>query len=331
MDSGFHLRPRVSFAVQCSLESRLPVRKRLKSPLQTEIAAKVVLFVLATLVAMSTSLNVELQCRQDACGPWLVRAFHFCGFHFTLSGMPYREFSFRFTAASGVVPALVFEPPHAKGTVLVYHGLGAFKEVQRKELAWLAEAGFRAVCLDAPHHGERRDGYLDSLAGSPDPHPGFIRIVRDAAMEIPSIVSTCIETFGGNVAITGISLGGFISFAAVPADRRIRASLPILGSPVWNVAGSNPSRELLWLIEESPVQRPELFPPCALFAANAGRDIQVPPAASRQFLQVLQSPYHATPDRIKYREFEKSEHMMREEDWNDLWKDAIEWLDCFLP
>jgi alpha-beta hydrolase superfamily lysophospholipase len=213
----------------------------------------------------------------------------------------------------------------------VYHGLGASKEVQQRELAWLADAGFRGIGIDAPHHGERKDGVLDQLASDPDPHPGFIRIVRSAAEEIAPIVGACLTKFEGNIGIVGVSLGGYVAYAAVPAHRRIRVCVPILGSPDWTGNGLEPPQELQQLMEQAPVRRPHLFPPCALFAANAGRDAQVPPGPSRRFVERLREEYRACPERLRYREFPESEHMMREQDWNDLWKDTLSWLDRFLP
>ena len=113
------------------------------------------------------------------------------------------------------------------------------------------------------------------------------------------------------VGITGISLGGYIAFGAVTADRRIRAAVPILGAP-----------------EE--VDDPAKFPPCAVLAANAGKDIYVPPPATRLFMKNLEQYYSAFPERLKYLEYAESEHFMREEDWNDLWREIIRWFQRFL-
>lgn len=241
--------------------------------------------------------------------------------------------AFSISTGNGRAPVLLYEPggTAAVGSVLLYHGLGASKEVQRKELEWLASAGLRGICVDAPHHGERADTVLDRLASAENPHPEFIRIVREAAMEIPSLVDFCIREFGGKVAVCGISLGGFISFAAVPIEKRLAASVPILGSPDWNHRdGRAPSDALLKSMEESPALNPGAFPPCALLVANAGRDIQVPPDAARTFVQSLQPYYREFPGRLRYLEYPESEHMMREQDWANLWQETTAWLLRFL-
>ena len=207
-----------------------------------------------------------------------------------------------------------FQP--GKAVVLVYPGLGAAKEVQRKEMAWLAESGFTTVCIDPPHHGERDDGHLQTLArlNGADAHPGFIRIVQEAIQEIPTIVEYCLQRFEKKVGITGISLGGFITYGAVVVEPRLEAAVPILGSPEWSPKNASNDSAMLKMMELAPVRFPEKFPPRALFASNAGKDVSVRPDASRKFVAHLQQFYSDHPERLKYTEYPESEHMMREED-----------------
>lgn len=248
--------------------------------------------------------------------------------------MELREFNTTIPTPLGWASVLILEPAdqNCKGTVLVYPGLSAAKEVQRKEMIWLAEAGFTAACIDSPHHGERADGYLEILAPLRDAeaHPKFIRIVQDAIQEIPAIVDYFYERNAQEIGITGISLGGFITYGAAVAEPRLKAAIPILGSPDWGPKKASRDSEMLGMMELAPVRFPEKFPPCALFAANAGRDASVPPAASREFVSHLRPFYGDHPERLKYQEYPESEHMMREEDWNDLWRQVINWFDLWL-
>lgn len=244
-----------------------------------------------------------------------------------------REYSLRIETPLGTAPSLVMSPEDiSRGTVLVYHGLAAEKEVQRKEMTWLAEAGFTAVGVDALHHGERSDGFLEELerADEPDAHYRVMSLVRDSASEIPAILDECSKRFPGGIGITGISLGGFISYAAAPADRRIRAAVPILGSPSWSAKQNGSHPQLQALLAEAPACFPEKFPPCALLAANATRDIYVSPEGSRNFIQRLEQEYRAIPEKLLYLEYAESGHFMREEDWNDLWSHVVRWFHYHL-
>lgn len=234
------------------------------------------------------------------------------------------------------IPALMMtrQPDDvSRATILVYHGLGADKSVQRKELGWLAVAGFRAICLDLPHHGERRDNYLDRIDDlSPiEKHLAVMQIVAEGMLEIPAIVTFCLNHFQQPVGVCGISLGGFLTYGAVTADNRIQAAVPILGSPDWQAPhkGEVPIEQRA-LVMNAPLNFPESFPPCALFAANAGLDEHVPPEASRQFIDDLQPYYADFPERLAYQEYSQSEHFMRDADWEDVWQRVIGWFDRFV-
>lgn len=242
------------------------------------------------------------------------------------------EETIRIPIHNAIVPALLVQPSHpSRGTVLLYHGLGAAKEVQRKELFWLGEAGLRGLCIDAPHHGERNDGLLEWLENAENPHPDFIKIVLEATKEVPELVAHCKSVYGGGVAIAGISLGGFISFAAPMLAKDLVASIPILGSPDWAPRDwRKPTPELQSLMQQSPVRHPSAFAPCPVLAMNAGRDVLVPPGPARTFIDELRAHYAGKEDRVQYREFPESEHMMREEDWIKLWQEAISWLHRFF-
>lgn len=212
--------------------------------------------------------------------------------------------------------------------VLVYHGLGASKEVQRKELDWLAGAGFLGIAVDAVGHGERRWPDFEERMRA-DSANAFLEMVRRTVDEIPALVDHLSERFGPSAfGITGISMGGFITYAAPLVEPRLRAAVSILGSPDWNVGpGTSPSPALL---EQSPHRFPERYPPLALLALNAGRDVNVPAQHARSFVQRLQPLYAGSPERLAYHEYPDAEHFMPEAEWNDLWGRTVDWFRRFL-
>lgn len=193
----------------------------------------------------------------------------------------------------------------ARGTVLVYHGLAAAKETQRKELHALASAGYRAIGVDAVGHGER-------AGPNPQTHADVIALVEATAAEVPRLLDGLGE---GPFAIAGISMGGFIAFAAAAREPRLRAAIPILGCPDWTFRGELPAE----LAARSPHHRPEAYAHCRVFAWNAGLDEHVPPGPAREFLARL-------PGRHLYREYAESGHFMREQDWEDGWDRTLAWL-----
>jgi len=211
-----------------------------------------------------------------------------------------------------------------KGTVFLFHGLGVSKEVNEKELMSLAEAGFLAVGVDNVGHGQRRFADFESrfAAGNCEFEANLIDAVRETAHEIPALIDGLASEYGINldhIGVTGISMGGFISYEAVLADRRIKAAVPLIGSPAWSAAA-----------EKGPDKSPEKFYPVAILSQTGGKDTVVPPAAARIFHEELAKYYVKSPERQSYIEFPDSEHFMRPDDWEKLWGNTIEWFARFL-
>ncbi|MBN1770650.1 MAG: alpha/beta fold hydrolase [Deltaproteobacteria bacterium] len=217
--------------------------------------------------------------------------------------------------------------------VLFLHGFhSAPPGAGDRDVSSLAAAGFTAVVVEAPHHGRRRSPRVDEIveAQGPPAHELFLRIVREAVAELPAVVERARAEFGGPLGVVGVSMGAYTALAAATAEPRLSVVVSILGSPDWAPREGEPTPTSREWLAEAPICRPERFPPRALLLANAGRDANVPPAASRAFAATLRPLYADHPDRLDYREYPESEHFMREADWNDLWSRTLEWLRRFL-
>jgi len=212
--------------------------------------------------------------------------------------------------------------------VIVAHGLGVGKEVQRPELERLAKAGFIAVCPDAPHHGERRDGLLERLEASTgaERHERLIGMVSEAASEIPLLIAHFRYSLGARVAMTGISMGGFTTFASFLHEPRPDVAIPFLASPDWRTQEQRKAGFPL----KGPARSPGRFFPVPLLAVTAGLDTVVPPDAAVSFMETLRPMYATAPGSLVHIDYPSSEHMMREDDWNDAWERAIAFLNTYL-
>lgn len=211
-----------------------------------------------------------------------------------------------------------------RGTVLFAHGFTADCEINRKEIESLAGAGFLAIGIDNYGHGRRSTPEWDHLFSRT--HPGFERNLHDAVIETARDVPTIIDHLEekgliheGRVGITGISMGGHISYLAVTMEPRLRACVPIIGAPRWRI---DDPRE--------PVHHPKAFASVALLAMNAGRDDVVEARHAREFHAKLMQLYPALADRIRYAEWPDSGHMMREQDWEECWAMGLGWLATHL-
>ena len=140
------------------------------------------------------------------------------------------EYRFR---VDGHIPVLkVHGEPRPGPAVLVLHGLGASADIQRAELQVLAAGGLSALGVDAPHHGGRRDGWLDEMErlGPPESHVRMLQAIREWAREVSRVMDHALAEGHGPLGLVGISFGAYTALAVAAGDERVRATVSMLGS-----------------------------------------------------------------------------------------------------
>ena len=227
----------------------------------------------------------------------------------------------------GRIPVLKthFEPRPGPA-VLVLHGLGADADTQRGELEILARGGLSAVGVDAPHHGARRDAWLDEQArlGPPESHARLLHAVLESAHDVSRVIDHVIHEGHGPIGLAGISFGAYTALAVAAGDARVRATVSILGSPDWSPREGPITEELWQLMGQAPVHRPWDCAQRPLLMLNAGRDGIVPASWARDFAHRL---WHEQPGaHVEYVEYPESDHMMRPQDWGDVWDRSLGFL-----
>jgi uncharacterized protein len=222
------------------------------------------------------------------------------------------------------VPALLvartdFRVAAARGCTVVFHGLGASKDAQLKELESLAGQGFLAVGVDNVGHGERRYPDFDRRLSQNNPEfsENFLRAVLETARETPRLLDALLRqglAREDRIGALGISMGAFISYTAVTLEPRLRAVVALVGSPAWPLD-----------LPASPHRQLERFDRVRLLSQTAGRDTVVPSRYARAFHGRLREIYGDYDVRFAYAEYPDSDHLL-EADWDRLWERTLGWF-----
>jgi len=238
------------------------------------------------------------------------------------------------TIAIAGAPAVLTsrQPPHVaaeRGTVLVYHGFGGEKHGLEPLADGLADAGFLAVSVDIVGHGDRRlpdwdevfsdQRWADDEAAT---EARFLTLLNATAIEVPAIVDELFArgwAYDGRLGITGRSMGGEVSYAAILHEPRVTAAAPMVGSPEWT---------LPW--PESPHRHAERFYPVPILAHNGELDEYVPARYVRDFRDRLTPLYAASPERLRFIEYPGHGHFLTPELWQEAYQRVVAWFERWL-
>jgi len=228
---------------------------------------------------------------------------------------------------AGAPAILVFrgsaEAAAGAGAVLFYHGFTAGKLANLREMKRLAEAGFLSVGIDAVGHGQRRFADFEQRFAGDRAEALFHDVVARSVDEVPGIVDHLIGlglSDGERLGMAGVSMGGYITYGAILAEPRLRATAVIVSSPAWRT-----------LPERSPDRHPEAFFPTALMTVTAGRDELVPPGPARALNARLLPFYAAAPERLAALHLPDATHLMSAGHWRRVTAALIDWFERFLP
>lgn len=203
-------------------------------------------------------------------------------------------------------------------TVLWYPGYRASAAANEKELVRLAGAGLLAIGVDAVGHGLRAESDPDDrIPGHPQGARGVMLEMAAATLaELPSLLQGLRSAGLGvsrEVAVVGVSMGGYIAYRAPLVAPEVRTVVAILGSPEW--PGDT----------QSAHRNPAAFANVAVLSITAERDVNVPPQAAHGFHAALEA-MHEGRQRFKYVEHPGAEHLMNEAQWERTMEETRQWL-----
>ena len=178
---------------------------------------------------------------------------------------------------------------------MLLHGYLSNAAAHEQDGLALVEDGVEVIIPDAPGHGARDDGRMRRIGALPESqrHQAILEIAREWRGELAWLAARLRERGAVRVGVVGISMGGFAALAALAQPCAFDAVAAVLAAPTLvDVARVTPGK-----------------PP--LLLALAGRDEVVPAQAGRGFARDHGAELHEYPE---------SMHIMRGDDWADLWR-----------
>ncbi len=157
----------------------------------------------------------------------------------TTNGVAHAHFTYAsFTGQR--VPGIWAKPAQSTGrlpVVIMLHGTGGKKEDMKGQMEKYAQAGFLAVAIDGPYHGERaapgagnkdyQDAILAVWRGNPG-HPFFYDTAWDV-MRLIDYLQTRDDVDPKRIGLMGVSKGGIETYLTAAADPRIAVAVSCLG------------------------------------------------------------------------------------------------------
>ncbi len=222
------------------------------------------------------------------------------------------------------VPALACSQGIGKSVIINLHGLDVSKEVNITDMNRLEDAGFWSVTIDAPHHGERADGYLEIMrnANRREAYLMLLGIIQQEAAEVADFVNY-FKSQNKKVAVSGISMGAYATYALMMINKEADLFVPFMGNPDFRYIGS---KVYSTLELSGPIDNLDKIFPANLLIVNAGSDDIVDPDGARRFYNSVKPYYEKSPEKLQYLEYPKSGHLMRPKDWFNAWDVFIERL-----
>jgi dienelactone hydrolase len=228
--------------------------------------------------------------------------------------------------------------------VFVTHGRGGQKEHMFDCCTELADDGLIAIALDQRNHGPRTvDAEANagwSLTHAADMYGAFVGTAHDVSGLI-DLIPARLGIATDRVGMTGISLGGHATLAAMALDTRIAVGAPIIGGGDY--------RHLMWLRGEvngtPPDEFPRYFTPAMetavrrydpihhaarfadrpLLLLNGADDNLVQLACNERFYAAAR-PFYTDPERLQLHAYPGVGHAVPPE----MWAEARAWLRRWL-
>ena len=223
-----------------------------------------------------------------------------------------------------------------KPVLILCHGLGGSRWDNSGPMKEYSSAGYFCVSIDSRMHGGRASHEeLDRIIrknGATDYYQ-VRRLIKETADDIPGVINALAKDHDADtsrVCIMGGSMGGYIAIRAAMIEKRIKAAVSLIASPIWSdlpmkrpYAGPSATKEEFddFCKRFSPENFPEQFPHCALLMQIGGADVHYNLQNIKEFCEKLK---RYSPDKSLYDVYiaPGSGHTVTPE----MWRNMKEWF-----
>ena len=228
-----------------------------------------------------------------------------------------------------------------KPLVILLHGFKGNKEGWLPRLKQLAGNGYFAVAIDNPGHGERKGKNFESIVmkdGKWDVYE--IRVlINKTAEDVSTVITHLLKNKiidQSNIAVVGVSMGGFASYKAMTGDNRISTICPMIASPYWDdIPEGVPA-----LIDEESITRlqeysdrncpgayPEKFNKRPMLVQVGGNDKHSNVNRVITFCKTMAQKYYKdTEESVKLISYKGVSHEFTE----SMWDEVCIWIEKYL-
>jgi cephalosporin-C deacetylase-like acetyl esterase len=137
--------------------------------------------------------------------------------------------------------------PEGSDLPCILHAVGGAQTVRTEDLAFWADQGYACASFDwqigdvQPREPERTSRWPESVRPQHGPHESLDQCVLPLAIQAAQITLSWLldhpAVDATRVGMTGISWGGYLTWATAAYDKRIRATCPVFGCGIFDIPG----------------------------------------------------------------------------------------------
>jgi uncharacterized protein len=232
----------------------------------------------------------------------------------------------------------VKETSEAKPLIILSHWFTGCKEDWVKKIHQLAEFNYFIVALDNRCHGERKEESFKEKIMTPDGKLKLCelrKIMNDTSKDVITLIdyfTTNYNIDNNRIGMIGISMGGYVTYATLVSDNRIKTAIPFISSPAWeDIPIDTPIDEedmedFKKLTDNfNPIRDYQKIYPCYLFISVGNKDKHFDYDKLVNFHSNLKIHYGNESDRIFLKVYDVGHEVTSE-----MWNEAMNWLKITL-